>query len=374
MFLPVIGKPGDGSAPHCGIADEFHEHQTSEFVDTMITGMVGREQPLMLYITTAGDNIASACYEKRDEVCRVLQGITTDDRLFGIIYTIDEDDSWLDPKVLDKANPNIDVSVDRETLEAGQRSAKDSPIEQSRFKTRHLNVWVGQHNGLINLTKWQALGDVGLTPDELMGEPCWFSGDLALSSDLCATIKMFRREINGAPHYYGFLKCYLPEEEYESCLVNRAIYAGAIRDGSLIITPGATVDYETIVEDVLADAAKYNPAEMIYDPFNATHFSQLLSAAGMTTVECTQKVNDLAVPTDQLLSIIKDSRFHHNGDRFYAWQAGNVVGRTGRKGLVMPAKGPQAYKKIDGIVATIMAIKRASDEQPVGTSGELVVA
>src|SRR5678815_4457403 len=51
-FEPVIGKPGDGSSPSCAIVDEYHEHQTSELVDTMVSGMGSREQPILLIITT----------------------------------------------------------------------------------------------------------------------------------------------------------------------------------------------------------------------------------------------------------------------------------------------------------------------------------
>ena len=57
-FEPVIGNPGDGASPSCGIADEYHEHKSSDLVDTFITGMGAREQPLMLFITTAGSDMA----------------------------------------------------------------------------------------------------------------------------------------------------------------------------------------------------------------------------------------------------------------------------------------------------------------------------
>ena len=73
-FEPVIGKPGDGSSPSCAIVDEYHEHDSDELYETMLTGMDAREQPLMLAITTAGVNLAGPCYSKRDYVCKVLDG------------------------------------------------------------------------------------------------------------------------------------------------------------------------------------------------------------------------------------------------------------------------------------------------------------
>jgi hypothetical protein len=103
-FEPVIGKPGDGSSPHCCLVDEYHEHDTPDLYNTMETGMGAREQPLMLVITTAGFNLAGPCFEKETEVKRVLDGVIDNPELFGMIYGIDDDDDWSNPASLRKAN------------------------------------------------------------------------------------------------------------------------------------------------------------------------------------------------------------------------------------------------------------------------------
>ncbi|MBA5744989.1 hypothetical protein H3289_25605, partial [Escherichia coli] len=90
---------------------------------TMLTGMGARRQPLMWAITTAGYNIEGPCYDKRREVIEMLNGSVPNDELFGIIYTVDEGDDWTDPQVLEKANPNIGVSVYREFLLSQQQRA-----------------------------------------------------------------------------------------------------------------------------------------------------------------------------------------------------------------------------------------------------------
>lgn len=373
-FQPVIGKPGDGASPHCAIADEFHEHITSDLVDTMTTGMLAREQPLMLYVTTAGDNAAGPCYAKRDEVCQMLDQSSPNERLFGIIFTIDETDDWASPDVLLKANPNLGVSFDLEGLLADQRRAKETPVKQAAFKTKHLNVWVGALNGLINIQRWRFLADPALHPSQFAGEDCWFGVDLASTSDLCAVVKLFRKEVNDRPHYYGFLRCYLPEKAIEDTKANHAVYANAIEKGSLVVTPGATCDYDCILDDIDEEARQFNPQKLVFDPFNARHFGELVRQKGIEVVECEQIVKNIAVPTDQLIGIITDGRFHHNGDAFFQWQVGNVVGKTGRKGLMMPAKGQQSHKKIDGFQALVMAMKYAFADEEVGTSGDLVTA
>jgi phage terminase large subunit-like protein len=102
-FEPLIGNPGDGASPSCAIVDEYHEHQNSDLFDTMQTGMGAREQPLMFTITTAGSNMAGPCYEKRLEGQKVLSGVFDDERLFAVIYGMDEGDYWKDPAIWAKA-------------------------------------------------------------------------------------------------------------------------------------------------------------------------------------------------------------------------------------------------------------------------------
>ncbi|MGQ7189811.1 hypothetical protein ACUODJ_47725, partial [Escherichia sp. HC-CC] len=74
-----------------------------------------------LHISRAGHNIEGPCYDKRREVIEMLNGSVPNDELFGIIYTVDEGDDWTDPQVLEKANPNIGVSVYREFLLSQQQ-------------------------------------------------------------------------------------------------------------------------------------------------------------------------------------------------------------------------------------------------------------
>src|SRR6185436_9011789 len=148
--------------------------------DTMDTGMAARSQPLMLVITTAGYNIAGPCHEKHDEVCKVLDGVLENEQLFGVIFGIDADgadgkkgDDWADPKSLIKANPNWGVSVDPERLLAMQRQAMSNPIQQNKFKTKHLNIWCSVMSGWMNMGLFNLAADQLLDEDDLAGCDAW---------------------------------------------------------------------------------------------------------------------------------------------------------------------------------------------------------
>jgi hypothetical protein len=155
----VIGKPGDGASPSCAIVDEYHEHDTSELVDTMETGMGAREQPLLLMITTAGFNIAGPCYDQEVEAKKVLEGTLDDPELFALIYTIDEGDDWTSPRCC--ARP-IRTSAFRSTKTSCCRSS--GRRRRARRSRRTLQDQAPEH---------LVLGEVGLAEharvDEVRG-------------------------------------------------------------------------------------------------------------------------------------------------------------------------------------------------------------
>lgn len=362
-FEPIIGNPGDGSSPSCAIIDEFHEHDTPDLYDTMETGMGSREHPLILVITTAGYNIAGPCHAKHDEVCKVLEGSEEDDRLFGCIFGCDPEDDWASPATLIKANPNYGVSVDGEFLQAQQRQAMTNPIQQNKFKTKHLNIWCNVLAGIMNMTAWNAAADALLDEDDLLGCDNWMGIDLASKTDLCAQARLYRKEGETAdkPHFYLFGKYWLPEAAIEEPGPNHAHYTKWVKTGHLIQTDGAVVDFELITETVKLDCKRINPIEVVYDPFNASQFAQGLMDDGIVCVEFTQNPQNFAVPIDELQAAVKDGRFHHDGHPITTWCFSNTVGRPAKKGLVSPIKQKgKDHQKIDGFVATAIAMSRAA--------------
>lgn len=369
-FEPVIGKPGDGASPSCGIVDEYHEHDTPDMVDTFITGMGAREQPLLLIITTAGYNTGGPCYAKREQACKVLDGVLDNPELFALMYSIDAEDDWTDPAVLRKANPNFGVSVDGEFLEAQQRQATLNPDQQTRFRTKHLNEWCNAKTAWMSAPLWKAATDPALARDELIAEraECFISVDLASKTDLASEQTIFRRLLDGRWHYYLFGRYWLPEETIEEPgAANQHLYRRWVIEGWLTATEGATIDYDVIVEQVKQDLKATNAGEFIFDPFNATHLANKVSeAAGdsVAVVEFQQKPWNFAVPMDDITAALKDGRFHHDGNPITAWCMSNVVGKVAKKDMYSPTK-ERPENKIDGAVATIMAMSRAMAEDPV---------
>lgn len=362
-FEPLIGNPGDGQSPSCAIVDEYHEHDTDDLYTTMITGMGARRQPMMWVITTAGYNTDGPCYDKRREVIEMLAGTVPDDELFGIIYTIDEGDDWTDPKVLAKANPNMDVSVYAEYLLAQQAKAIKSARFANIFKTKHLNVWVSAKTAYYNMEAWKACEDRSLALEQFDGQELILSFDLARKLDMNSMARLFWRDIDGKRHYYSVSPEFWVPEDTAFNTDNRRLaerYQKWMNLGELSTTEGAEIDYREILAVAKEAAASGNVLEVPLDPAGATALAHDLADEGLTPISITQNYTNMSDPMRELEAAIQSGRFHHDGNSLMTWCIGNVIGKNlpGNDDVVRPVK-ESADQKIDGAVALMMAIGRA---------------
>lgn len=354
-FECVIGDPGDGSSPSCAIVDEYHEHQSPNLYDTMKTGMGAREQPLLLVITTAGSTIAGPCHEKQRECERMLDGVHQDNRQFALIYHADNDDDWTSETAMQKANPNLGVSVSREYLLGQLEDAKRNPRKASVYRTKHLNQWVNAKDAWVNLISWNACEDTTLNIDDFAGDEMVGALDLASRVDVAAYLRLFTRVIDGKQHFYAFPKFYLPESTIYSDKTGR--YQGWVGEGLITPTDGNEIDFAVIESDVIDDLARYNTSEIVYDPWKATYLAQRISANGASMVEFRQTMETMSEPMKELEAAIQSGRLHHDGNPVLSWMASNVVAKRDAKDNIYPRKESDD-KKIDGIVALIMGVGR----------------
>lgn len=353
-FEPVIGKPGDGSSPHCAIIDEYHEHKTDESLDTMETGMGAREQPLMLMITTAGDNLSGPCYQMQLDAQKMLDGVIESDQTFALIYTIDDGDDWTDIKTIKKANPNFGVSVSEDFLLARLQDAKNNSRKQSTFQTKHLNVWVGARNAYFNVDRWRQCADTSLNLEDFVGRPCYLGLDLASKVDIAALEILFPL---GDNDFVRFGRYYLPETAIENG-VNEHYQAWA-KDGWLTITEGEIIDFAKIKDDIVDLFTRFSVLVCAYDPFQATMLVTELMGQGVPVVEMRPTVQNFSDPMKTLDGLIRARRIRHNGDPVMSWMVSNVVAREDAKENVYPRKD-RAENKIDGVIALLMALGRST--------------
>lgn len=364
FFQRVIGDPPDGTSPHCGIVDEYHEHKHDRVYKTFQTGMGARENPLLYVITTAGDNINGPCHEKMDECIKILEGVLTDehaDSTFVLIYTIDADapeDFWKTEDALRMANPNFDISVSGDWLLKQQEQAKRSIKDQGFFKTKHLNLWVNQTEPFLNYEDWKECADPTLKLQDFQMHPGVMGIDLSSRIDFTASCKVFYEDDgDGKRHYYLFPEFWLPESQRDDYEVWRDY---------INFTEGDEIDTVAVKKKLKADLDNYMITETTFDPWKSAGFEQELEDHGAEITKFPQTIGQYTMPMNELEAAIVSGRLHHNDNPVMNWMITNLHAKRDTNGNCKPRKEDQK-KKIDGPVAAIMAIGRCmqTDEETI---------
>ena len=357
FFRRLIGKPGEGQSPYCAIHDEYHEHPTSEQVDSMNTGMGSRQEPLQLIITTAGVDISSPCKEFDDYARQVIQGIRKDDQLFVLIYAMNEGDDWKDLKTWKKANPNYGVSVSKQYLKNKLNEAKQRVSQQNIIRCKHLNEWMNVSTRWIDADLWRKGEDKKLNIDNYKGEPCFIGLDLASKIDICSLIRLFQWEglwIAFANHYLPSETIWLPQNQH---------YQQWLTEGWIIETEGARTDFRQIETDIKKINGINPIVELAFDPREAGYLiADIQEWASFECVEIVQGPAHMSEPMKELEAVIHDNKIRHNGDPVLAWMISNVIKKQGKMGGAVKYYYPTKEKddqKIDGVIALIMALNRA---------------
>lgn len=361
-FLPVIGKPGDGSSPHCAIIDEYHEHATAEQYDTMVTGMGARAQPLALVITTAGANIAGPCYDLEKRAGMILRGLVRDDSFFALMYGIDRDDDWRNYEVWKKANPNYSVSVSERYLRDRYEEALSWPSKQGVNLTKHLNIWVSSKDAWLNRAKWDLCARAGATEEDYNGCSAWIGCDLASNIDLAAIVARVEGPDGKAIRFPRF---YVPSSALQPGGKNTSAYADWAAAGHLTVTDGDEIDFEFIERDIRHWLSLFRVEAIGFDPWQSRDMMQRLLKDGAPVVEFQMRAANMTPVMIDVEGQVEGGRYLHPAHPVLDWMAGNVVQRLGAGESRYPIKPPgQDHLKIDGVVAALMADGLAMAAEP----------
>jgi phage terminase large subunit-like protein len=337
------------------LIDEYHAHPDSSLLDVIDSGMGARDNPLLSIITTAGFNLQSSCYLERNYAISVLRGEVQDDTYFAIIFTLDKGDDWKDEAVWQKSNPNLGVTVGIKDMRRMCNKAIESPVALNNFLTKKLNVWTSQETKFFDMEKWNAC-DGYIDPEELKGKPCYIAADLASKIDIGCLVALFRMDDGRVAVLPKF---YCPKEgARKRSRIDKVPYLVWGEEEHLVLTPGDRIDYDTIKSDIMAMFNKYNVQSMGFDKWNFEYLYQRLISEGVDKekiYEYPQTLRMMSEPTKELEVLVAEKRIIHNQNPILSWMAGNTAVYIDPNENIRPVKD-RSSEKIDGIVATVMAL------------------
>jgi phage terminase large subunit-like protein len=349
----------DGLNIHGGMVDELHQHKTRKMVDVLETGAQSRRQPLTFYITTAGFDRHSICWEKHEYAVKVLEGVIDDDAFFAYIATIDDGDDWSDPACWPKANPNLGISVKLESLERQVEAAKQVPGKQNPVKRLLLNIWTEQADRWLDMTVWDECSgplDVKTMESELTGQACYAALDLSSRIDVTALALVFP---DGDGGYDLLSYFFIPSENMRQRVQRDRVPYDVWADQDLVeATEGNVVDYDAIRLRINDLGSRYNIKNIRLDRWNSTQLSTQLRGDGFDVLEMGQGFSAMSDPTKEFERLVVSRQIRHGGHPVLRWMASNVAVEQDAAGNLKPSKA-KSTERIDGIAAAVMAVDGA---------------
>jgi phage terminase large subunit-like protein len=369
-FFSSETRGTDSYKNSCSVIDEFWNYDNDKVITSFRYGGRARRNNLVLIITSAGNNISGPCYTENEKAKKVLNGMLTDETYFSIIYAYDDKDDWKDKKLFIKANPSLGRIIEPEILENDLQDALITPSHQSDFKSKTCGIWTNDTTNWIPLQRWDTeRRNTAIGIDEFEGQVCYGGIDLSSINDFTAYTLCFRRD----GLFYLYHKFYVPSEQImEKYRVENINIKDWIDKEIVVATPGSTIDYEYIKNDIVNDAKKFSIAELAYDNWNSNKLIDSLDEIIPNTVliQFSQSLKQMSGPSKQFEKLIMDDKIV-DANPVIRWMVGNAVIKTDVNGNYKPLKTyKSSTKRIDGVITSIMALDRANQNEDVATNSD----
>lgn len=275
-------KGKDGSNPSFAVANEVHEITNFNQYNALKSGMGARKQPMMLVISSAGitpDSLYESLLDRNRAFLRKKK-LGKTDRIFALMYGIDDEDEIDDDTKWIKANPAMYEG--RPTLKFLQeqwQSMKDDPIMRNTFISKHLNRQIGAVSAFYNLHDIKACMQE-VRKDMFYDTYATGGVDLASTMDLCnATAKVLlpNGESIILQAYFIASACLennsrKDKQDYQSFTEMNT--ENEITSRLVIVTEGTTVDYRAVTQWFvdLRDNYQINFLKIGYDKAMANYW------------------------------------------------------------------------------------------------------
>jgi phage terminase large subunit-like protein len=370
---------------HGLIVDEFHAQRSRDLFDALYKGTSARRQPVIFIITTAGDDRESICYEEYQYAKNVRDGVIPDEQYLAVVFESDPSEDWTDEAVWHKSNPSLGVTKSLEYMRAECEAAQAEPRKRNSFLRLELNRWTESRTVWISPETWEACARKEREIPDAKSLVACAGLDLSSTTDLTACVVAFRRpdprsaqqievdagDDRGHPRRVltvdfsvDLLEWFwLPREVLrERARKDRVPYDTWARDGWLGVTDGDMVDYRQVHETLDREIrAKYQLGEVGYDPWNAQQLALALADDGFKMVEVRQGYGSLSAPAKLFEALVRARRITYSGSPLMRWCVANCEVSSDAAGNIKPVKPSGAYsatRRIDGVVAALIALQR----------------
>ena len=146
-----------------------------------------------------------------------------------------------------------------------------------------------------------------------------------------------------------------------------------IREGLITATEGNVIDYKFIRKQIQEILTQYQLINLAYDRWGATQLIIDIQDDGCPVGPFGQGFASMSNPSKTLETLLLGKKINHEGNKVLNWKIGNVQTTQDPAGNIKPDKKKSGKgNKIDGIVATIMALGIYLDDTFKGNNSDSI--
>jgi len=346
-----------GANPSAILFDEVLAQPDEKLWDYLRQGFGTRRQPLLIAVTTAGNDPTSFCYREHEFSIKVAGNPEMDPHRFVYMAFVDDEADWTNKALWPEANPGLGDFLNPNTLsgELTEILNKGDLSQIANFRQFRLNQWQKQANRWLDMTVYDdsdAIAGPWLL-SSLEGVQGWGGLDLSETFDLTAWVMVFPTP----ERTYVLPRFWITRKAIETR--HRRIRPQILNweaEGLITIFEGDVIDYDTVVKDIVADLEQFNVQVLGYDQYQAPYVLQKIEQKiDVTCVKVPQSTTRLNAGSKELTRMLGMRTLAPNGNPVLRWNADNAAYKQDSDGNIKPSK-LDSTDKIDGISALVNAL------------------
>ncbi len=357
--LSAEGKTAYGLSPVLAILDELGQvtGPRDDFVNAITTSQGAHQDPLLIAISTQAPTDADLFSVWLDDA-----EISKDKKIISHVYKASEDAEVLDEGAWEAANPAMGLFRSYEDLKQQAEQAQRMPSEENDFRNYCLNQRVTKHSPIVPRSVWQQNTEQPLPVDN--NSPVYAGLDLSEKEDLTAFVLIFLKQDkwNVKPYFWT------PEQTLmDRARRDRVPYDRWVKDGCLIATPGASVDYSFVAYHIAEITSGLNLRAIAFDRWKMEYLKKEFERIGFDPplIKFGQGYKDMSPAIDVLVEDLLNCKFRHGDHPVLTMCAANTISVRDPAGNRKMDKA-KSVGRIDGMVSLAMArgvIAHVEEEQ-----------
>jgi phage terminase large subunit-like protein len=260
-----------GLSPVFVVHDELGQVRgpRSELYEALETASAAQDEPLSIVISTQAPNEADLLSVLIDDA-----RTGADPRTVLCLYSAPDDADPFSDEAIRAANPAFDEFMNQGEVRQQAEEARRMTSRQAAYRNLVLNQRVEARSPFVSRDLWAV--NEG-EPEPYNGAPVSLGLDLSSVSDLTALVATWRGEVRTQVRAWFWT----PEVGlHDRARRDRVPYDVWVREGHLLTTPGASIDYDHVARMLLDAVPDYDVTALQFDRWRMDQFKGALQRQG----------------------------------------------------------------------------------------------